>query len=185
MEEPFVHKIINQGQFIENEMYLSKKGFIENNREPLKKSDLDKAISAFPIKHYSNPDNEALFSERVGEKKENFSILEMDEFSVFIGDIYQLGEAIIQVSQPGIVKREEVENGFRTGWYFRVIKEGTVRPETDLVLQERPYPQFSIAACSEIMYMNRDDLWAADDLFQCEALGHTWRKALRKRLRGY
>ncbi|MFS0752680.1 MOSC domain-containing protein [Oceanobacillus sp. 1P07AA] len=184
MEEPFVHKIIKQGQLIESEMYLSKNGFIEK-LEPLKKSDVDKAVFAFPIKHYSNTSNDTVFSDRVGEKKENFSILEMDEFSVFVGDIYQFGEATIQVSQPGIVTREEVENGYRTGWYFRVVNEGNIQAETDLTLLERPYPQFSIAACSEIMYINREDLWAADELFQCEALGLTWRKALRKRLRGY
>lgn len=44
------------------------------------------------MKHYNEPGIKKLFTERAGEKKENFSVLEMDEHTVFIGDIYQLGK---------------------------------------------------------------------------------------------
>lgn len=185
MEEPFVHRIFNNKQNeIKNSIYLSRLGFAEENPEK-KKAIFDKSIFAFPIKHYNNPDTDKSFIERVGENKENFSVLEMDEYSVFIGDIYRLGKATIQVSQPGRVSQREIENGLKTGWYFRVLEEGKIQPEKDLQLVERPHPQWSIAACNEIMYLNRDNLWGADELFHCEDLGIIWRKALRKRLRGF
>lgn len=185
MEEPFVHRIFNNNQNeIKNSMFLSRLGFAKENPEK-KKAIFDKSIFAFPIKHYNDSNTEGNFTERVGEKKENFSVLEMDEYSVFIGDIYKLGNAAIQVSQPGMVSQKEMENGLKTGWYFRVIEEGKIRPESDLVLVERPHPQWSVASANEVMYLDRENLWRADELFHCTDLGIIWRKALRKRLRGF
>jgi len=184
MEEPYVHKIIDNKQTIGKSIFLTKTGFLtEHDREQVTKSQLDKAVFAYPIKHYTEEDGVSI--ERIGTNSEHFAVLEMDEFTVFIGDTYQIGEAIIQVSQPGPVSAEQLRTGLRTGWYFRVIQEGRIQEGTDLRLLERPYPQWSIAACSEIMYLSRDDFRAADDLYSCEALGDTWRRALRKRLRGY
>ncbi|CEI82915.1 MOSC domain-containing protein [Oceanobacillus oncorhynchi] len=185
MEEPFVHRILTSKQKeIINIMYLSRLGFAKENPEK-KKAIFDKSIFAFPVKHYNEPGIKKLFTERAGEKKENFSVLEMDEHTVFIGDIYQLGEATIQVSQPGIVSQKEMENGLKTGWYFRVLEAGKIQPKKDLQLIERPNPQWSIAACNEVMYLDRENLWSADKLFHCTDLGIIWRKTLRKRLRGF
>ena len=185
MEEPFVHRILTSKQNeIINIMYLSRLGFAKENPEK-KKAIFDKSIFAFPVKHYNEPGIKKLFTERAGEKKENFSVLEMEEHTVFIGDIYQLGEATIQVSQPGIVSQKEMENGLKTGWYFRVLEAGKIQPKKDLQLIERPNPQWSIAACNEVMYLDRENLWSADKLFHCTDLGIIWRKTLRKRLRGF
>lgn len=185
MEEPFVHRIFNNKQNeIKNSMFLSRLGFAKENPDK-KVAIFDKCIFAFPIRHYNEPDTDKLFTKRAGEKKENLSVLEMDEYSVFIGDIYQFGKAVIQVSQPGTVSQREMENGLKTGWYFRMLEEGKIQPESDLQLIERPNPKWSIAACNEVMYIDRDNLWKADELFHCTDLGIVWRKTLRKRLRGF
>lgn len=184
MEEPYVHKIMADNKTLEDTILLKHTGFLSDaEKQETKKSNVDKAIFAYPIKHYTN--EEGLSAENIGKNGENFSVLEMDEFSVFVGDTYEIGEAIIQVSQPGPVSAEQLQNGLQTGWYFRVIQEGKIQQGTDLRLLERPYPQWSIAACTEIMYVNRDDFRAADELYTCEALGVIWRQALRKRLRGF
>ncbi|MFD1065574.1 MOSC domain-containing protein [Oceanobacillus locisalsi] len=185
MEEPFVHRIFNNKQNeIKKNMYLSRLGFAKENPEK-KKAIFDKSIFAFPVKHYNEPEVKKLFTARAGEKKENFSVLEMDEYSVFIGDIYRVGDATIKVTQPGRVSQQEMENGLKTGWYFRVLEEGKIQPENDLHLLDRPNPKWSIAACNEVMYLDRDNLRSADELFHCTDLGIIWRKTLRKRLRGF
>jgi len=178
--EPFVHKIFtSKGKTRSKKIWLNKKGF--TLQEPL-----DQAVFAYPIKHYTYISDEEIQDMEVGEKGENFSMLEVDEFTVSIGDTYKLGEAIIQVSQPGKATTKHLEDrNFQTGWFFRVLEEGYVKSETDLELIERPYPQWTIAACNEIMYVNKHDLRLADELYECELLGEQWRRVLRKRARGF
>ncbi len=157
----------------------------------------EKALFAYPIKHYTYWQQDLqLDSIDVGAMGENLSVLEMDEFSVCIGDTYQFGDAVIQVSQPRRpcwkpARRFRVkdfalriQNSGRTGWYFRVLKEGDVFPKIDIELIDRPYPQWTIAACNEVMYIYKDNLRLADELASCDLLADSWRKSLQNRLRG-
>lgn len=217
MNEPFVHKIfvrkVNQLEKIDTadqidrtletveideQIWLSKLG-LEGDQVTDKRHDgsSEKALFAYPLKHYSawkkELENEAVDAGAIGE---NLSMLEMDEFTVCIGDIYKFGDALIQVSQPlrpnqksnhhldkmGLPLR--MQNSGRTGWYFRVLREGYVLSEIDLELVERPHPEWSIAACNEIMYVDKYNLSRAYDLASCELLANSWRKVLNKRLRG-
>lgn len=157
----------------------------------------EKALFAYPAQHYPYW-QEQLDTEEidVGGMGENLVLEGVDEFSVFIGDTYRFGEAIIQVSQPRQpcwkpARRYKVldfalriQRSGRTGWYFRVLQEGVVHAETELELLERPYPEWSIAACNEVMHVRKGDLNAAYELASCTLLAENWKRNLQKRLRG-
>lgn len=77
---------------------------------------------------------------------ENITISGMCEEDVCIGDTFQIGEAIVQVTQPRqpcfkLAKKYNIpklplyfqETGY-TGFYFRVLKEGWVSPADTLKL---------------------------------------------------
>lgn len=188
MEEPFIHKIfIENRQQTDEQIWLGKIGLTQDE-----KIDQEKATFAYPIKHYTYwKENLAENSIDMGAVGENFSVLEMDEFTVCIGDTYKFGDAMIQVSQPGLPTLQSnkdfttlAQNNGRTGWYFRVLNEGHVISRIDLELIERPFPQWTIAACNEIMYLYKDDLRSADELASCELLSIHWKRILQKRLRG-
>lgn len=188
MDEPFIHKIfIENGKQTDEQIWLGKTGLIQDE-----KTDQEKAVFAYPIKHYTYwqdyLDSESIDMGFVGE---DFSVLEMEEFTVCIGDTYKFGDAIIQVSQPGLPMLKSnkdftslAQNSGRTGWYFRVLEEGHVISRIDLELMDRPFPQWTIAACNEIMYIYKDDLRGADELASCESLSVAWKRLLRRRLRG-
>jgi len=53
-----------------------------------------------------------------------------------------------------------------------------------LDLIERPYPEWTIATCNEVMYVHKDDMQMASDLASCELLAENWRRSLEKRLQG-
>lgn len=188
MEEPFIHKVfIDDAKEIGEQIWLGKNGLLEDE-----KTDPEKAVFAYPIKHYTYWKS-SLGEETIdmGSLGENFSVLEMDEFTVSIGDTYKFGDAIIQVSQPGLPNLKsnkdfklQAQNSVRTGWFFRVLQEGEVISHIDLELIDRPYPQWTIAACIEIMYMRKDDLRSADELSSCEFLSMNWKRQLKRRLRG-
>ena len=157
----------------------------------------EKALFAYPTKHYSYWNNELDHaSMEDGGMGENLVIHDADEYSVCIGDTYRFGEAIIQVSQPRRpcwkpARRYKqmdlalrIQNSGRTGWYFRVIEEGYVFGDTALELVERPYPEWTIAACNNVMYKQKDDLELARKLYSCELLAPNWKRTLEKRLQG-
>lgn len=221
MDEPYVHKLFigkvkqagnenatermdrpwESGIFkneTDESIWLSKTGFSGDEVADKKNhGGLEKAVFAYPIKHYTFW-KEDLESDLIdmGTMGENFAVLEMDEFTVCIGDTYKIGEAIIQVSQPRQpcwkpARRVQVmdfalriQQSGRTGWYFRVLQEGHVQSGSDMELIERPYPQWSIAACNEVMHIYKDDLRLADDLASCDLLAGNWKRTLQKRLRG-
>src|SRR5699024_440544 len=157
----------------------------------------EKALFAYPIKHYTywkhDLDGTSI---DVGGYGENMAVLEMDEFSVAIGDIYQFGDAVIEVSQPRRpcwrpARRHRVkdlavriQNTGLTGWYYRVLQEGYVISRIDLELLERPNPEWTIAACNEVMYEDKDNLHRAHQLASVEALAPNWKRTLQKRLKG-
>lgn len=157
----------------------------------------EKAIFTYPVTHYEFWKNELeLDSIGMGAMGENLAVYYLDEDSVCIGDIYQFGDSVIQVSQPRRpcwkpARRFKImdfalriQNTGRTGWYFRVLKESFVQGEVELTLLERPYPEWSIAKCNEVMYVKKDDLKLAKELASCKLLAQNWKQTLTKRLSG-
>lgn len=182
----------------EEKVFLTKTGLIGDEVADTKAhGGPEKAIFAYPVDHYTywvkNLDTDSI---GIGAMGENLALKVGDEFSFFIGDTYRLGESIIQVSQPRQpcwkpARRFRVmdfalriQNTGRTGWYFRVLEEGKVQAGDTLELIERPYPQWSIAACNEIMHVKKDDLRLTEELASCELLAENWKRTLNNRLRG-
>lgn len=139
----------------------------------------EKALFAYCADHYTtwtktNP--EADFY--VGMNGENVSVRGMDETTVYIGDIYRLGDALIQVSQPRrpcwkpgrragwIDFGKAIQETGRTGWYFRVLEEGHIQEKDAFELIERPCPEWTIAKMNEVIYhpeQNQDLLQSLKD----------------------
>ena len=102
---------------------------------------VDKAVCCYPAVHYDGwrcalnlPDL------AFGGFGENFTIDGLAEPDVCIGDVWKIGTAVVQVSQPRqpcwkLARRWkiktltlQVQQTGRTGWYFRVLTEGVVAP---------------------------------------------------------
>lgn len=180
------------------DIWLSETGFIGDEVADEKNhGGPEKAVFAYPIRHYAYWQEQLERDDMtMGAMGENFAVLEMDEFTVCIGDTYKVGEAIIQVSQPRqpcwkparrfqmVDLALQIQNSGRTGWYFRVLQEGSIRADSPIDLIERPYPQWTIQAANEVMHFHKDDLRMADELASCDLLAENWRNRLEKRLRG-
>ena len=102
---------------------------------------------------------------------ENFTVSGLDEATVCLGDVYVLGEAEIEVSQPrlpcaNLARRWQlaelprlVEETGRGGWYARVLREGAVEAEQLIYRKARPYPEWTIRRLTEVFMVrsNRAD----------------------------
>ena len=112
---------------------------------------------------------------------ENFTISGHDELTVCIGDVYRVGEATVQVSQPrgpcykisyrwkrpDLLKR--CESSGRHGWYLRVLRPGLVEAGQAVKLTERPHPEWSVRRAADAYRHRRRDRATALELAACES----------------
>lgn len=116
-----------------------------------------KAVYCYPSEHYGPWQQELGRELPNGTFGENLTVSGLLEDELHIGDVLQVGDAVLQVSQPrypcyklGIkigdqrfVKRFQ-ESG-RSGFYCRVLTEGMIEPGQTIHLTERDESQPTIA----------------------------------------
>ncbi|MDT7827857.1 MOSC domain-containing protein [Pricia sp. S334] len=98
---------------------------------------------------------------------ENLTVEGLDESLVRIGDIYKIGSATIQVSQPrepcyklGVrfndqnILNEYVERN-RPGTYVRVLEEGAIKKDDFVKLVERSENALTIAQFFQLIYAKK------------------------------
>lgn len=154
-----------------------------------------KAVCAYPAAHYPYWRRTlGMPALSAGDFGENFTIDELTEEDVCIGDVWTIGEATIEISQPRqpcwkLARRWDikdlalqVQQTGRTGWYFRVLVEGIVQPGMTLVLGERLNPQWTVAAANRLMHHDQANLVDAARLADIAALSPSWKTTLRNRI---
>jgi len=157
----------------------------------------ERAVLAYAAAHYPLWRSELEPLELpYGAFGENFTIAGLTEETVCIGDIYEIGGATVQVSQPRqpcwkLARRWQVKdlvirvqaNG-RTGWYFRVLEEGYIEQGVPVILLDRPFPQWPIIHGHRVMHCKGEERIATAELAACPLLSRNWRKTLSARLNG-
>lgn len=124
---------------------------------------------------------------------ENLASAGMTEWTVCIGDRYQVGEAELEVSQPRtpcwkinhrfgesqLAKFIQVER--MTGWYYRVMQEGLIETGAAITLQARPNPEWTLERCWRLINQHRPDPQELQALAAAIGLTPIWVKRLRDR----
>jgi MOSC domain-containing protein YiiM len=150
----------------------------------------DKAALGYAAGHYPLWLEELGIAMPHGAFGENMTIEGLDEESVCLGDIYQIGEAVVQVSSPRspcwkIARRwgiktltATVDKTGRTGWYHRVLTEGNIEAGNEVKLLERPAPDWTVMRATRVMQNLRRDMAAATELARVESLADAWKTAI-------
>ncbi|WJE43909.1 MOSC domain-containing protein [Bacillus halotolerans] len=153
----------------------------------------DKAVCVYSAEHYpfwteflSRPLPDAAFGE-------NLTVQGLTEEDVCIGDVFQLDDAVVQVSQPRqpcikLAKKFGVKDmvlkvqqtGY-TGFYFRVLEEGRVAPGAKLDLLSRGEKGISVQFANHIKYHDTKNLAAIERILSEEALSESWRSSFIKK----
>lgn len=151
----------------------------------------DKAVLGYAASHYPLWRSELNLPDLpYGAFAENFTITSLDESEVCLGDVYAIGTARLEVSQPrqpcanithrwklpGLTQR--VEQTGRHGWYMRVLAEGEVVAGQPVELLERPSPTWSIARVMQAMRQRATNPTEARALRDVPALSDAWRTTL-------
>jgi MOSC domain-containing protein YiiM len=156
----------------------------------------DKAVCCYAAEHYPGwraalGKTETDFS--YGAFGENFTLQGLTEDRVCIGDIYAVGTALVQVSQPRMpcwkLGRRwelphlplEVQARGLTGYYLRVMEPGDVGAGDELTLTERPLPEWTVLRVNQAMYVEKSDIELAEELSHLTLLAEAWRRPFRRR----
>lgn len=150
---------------------------------------VDQAVLFYAAGHYPE------WRSRLGKPEmahgafgENFTVAGLDEATVCIGDTYVIGTARVQVSQPRapcwkLSRRNGVpalhllvQRTGRGGWYARVLQPGVVEAGLPLLLEERPFPQWTVQRVNDVLYRREADPAVRAELATCPLLSPTWRR---------
>jgi MOSC domain-containing protein YiiM len=155
---------------------------------------IDKAVLAYSADHYPKWREELRIPALpFGAFGENLTISGLIEELVCIGDIFRIGNAVFEVSQPRqpcwkLARRWRmheltafvVRNG-RSGWYLRVQEQGWIEAQMQVTLIDRPNPAWSIARANEILNHCKKDLSLTLELAGVPKLADSWVEELQQR----
>ncbi len=180
---------------VEQAVQLTKLGFEGDEQADLvHHGGPDKAICVYSYDHY--PHWEKVLGHRLdyGAFGENFTVERLSERDVRVGDIYRIGSATVQVSQPrqpcwklamrwGLDELPLlVTNSGATGFYFRVLETGVVHASDELALLQSHPHGITVAEANRVMHQDRDDAEGIRRLLAVDALSESWTTTLTKRL---
>jgi ferredoxin-NADP reductase/MOSC domain-containing protein YiiM/ferredoxin len=147
-----------------------------------------RAVFVYQIESYRYWQEQLKRSDFVyGQFGENFTVEELPDDVVCIGDRFQIGTALFEVTQPrvtcfrvGIRMNEPrmaalLTSSGRPGFYFRVLREGEVGAGEEIVKVGEAAVRMTVAEINALLYLPphpRDHLKRA---LRIEALAHGWR----------
>lgn len=152
----------------------------------------DKAVCLYSMDHYPYWEKTlgvALPAAAFGENLTTRGLLEED---ICIGDIFELGTAAVQVSQPRQpcstlaarygrkdMAKLVVDSG-RTGFYCRVLKEGVVEKDSSFMLKERDPHKITVAFANGIYHHDRTNCDGIRKVLEIPALSESWRSSFQE-----
>lgn len=180
---------------VEGSVRLNSTGFEGDAQADLKHhGGPDKAVCAYPIEHYP-------YWEQQLEKKleysafgENITTAGLLETEVNIGDVYEIGTTLLQVSQPRYpcfkisqkhgpadLPAKVLETGY-SGFYFRVLREGKITPGDVIVKKESGADNVPISRVLHLMKVGLKERAALEELVELDSLSDSVRSQFRNLL---
>jgi MOSC domain-containing protein YiiM len=156
----------------------------------------DKALNLYPSEHYRHwrevfPDKAQAY--RPGGFGENVALEGLTEADLCVGDILAAGSVRLQVShgrQPcwklnlhtgNPEQAAALQKTARTGWYVRVLEEGTLKSGDTLEIVGRPCPDWNLRDVILARFDPHLDPATAQALANLEELAPPWRAAFAKK----
>ena len=130
----------------------------------------------------------------LGQFGENFTVEGMLEDDVRVGDVFRVGNALVEVSQPRVpcyklaIKMgiESFQNRFlasgRIGFYLRVLEEGDVGAGDAIQPVTRDPDAMTVREVNRLLYFDKENLTETAKAFDIPALSHGWKGSFEERL---
>lgn len=180
---------------VEVPLQVGKLGFPEDTQvDQQHHGGIDKALCVYPREHYGYWRERHGLEVTIGGFGENLTTEGLLESEVCIGDVFRVGEAVVEVSQPRqpcyklAVHYDMPEmtawfqqTGF-TGYYLRCLLPGSIAAGDVFNLIEPSLHAVTVAEANRLMHHDRDDVEGIRRLLANPQLSASWRLALERRL---
>ena len=125
---------------------------------------------------------------------ENFTVEGMPEDEIHVGDVFRIGDARVEVTQPRVpcyrlgIKMENVQfpkmflQSCRVGFYFRVLAEGEVGAGDTIEVLTRDPAGMSVRDVCHLYYFDAKNLEDSKKVIKIRALSPGWREGFEGRL---
>lgn len=185
-------------QSVTGPVFLSKLGFEGDQvADTVHHGGVDKAVNVYSHEHYEFWERElGITLPPQSAFGENLTVRGVLEKDVCIGDIYQVGEAVVQVSQGRIpcgkisaklgvdgMRNKFMETKF-TGFYLRVLQEGIVGEDRTMKLLEKHPAGVTVEYLNHLAYEDEENVEDVRRVLNAlgDTLAESWRKMLGRRL---
>jgi ferredoxin-NADP reductase/MOSC domain-containing protein YiiM len=151
---------------------------------------VQRAVFVYQIESYRHWQEQLKRSDFVyGQFGENFTIEGLPDDVVCIGDRYQIGSALFEVTQPrvtcyrvGIRMNEPrmpalLTSSGRPGFYLRVLQQGEVGPGDEIVKAGEAKERMTVAEINALLYSPDHPHDRLERALQIEALSPGWRSS--------
>jgi MOSC domain-containing protein YiiM len=149
------------------------------------------ALSNYPLWRADFPDLAPNFG--AGSVGENLAVKGLAEADLCVGDAHAIGSVLLQVCQPRqpcfkfALRFEDQRlpaamrlNG-RSGWYYRVLQEGVLKADDELILHDRPHPEFKFTRLLEAITRRNASREEAAAYAKLDGLASQWREHFAER----
>ena len=155
----------------------------------------DKAVYAYPSEHYAYWSEQLAREFPWGQFGENLSVEGLLEDDVCIGDVFRVGAARLEVTQPRtpcfkLAMKMQVDDfierfgaSLRVGFYLRVLEEGDVAAGAAVTREARGIGEVSVREAYRLRHGTAPDRSALQRALSAPALAPGWRRAYEKRLK--
>lgn len=154
---------------------------------------IHKAVYVYPVEHYDYWKRELGREDLTyGKFGENLTVEGLLEEAVHIGDVFQIGEASIEVSQPRVpcfklgikMGNPRIVKPFleskRVGFYVRVLEEGEVGAGDTIERTKVGEGQMTVKEIVHLRHFDNANATAAEKAASLPALTPSWRDSFEE-----
>ena len=161
--------------------------------DPTVHGGIHKAVYAYPIEHYDYWKRELGRDDLTyGKFGENLTVEGMLEDTVHIGDVFRIGEAVVEVSQPRVpcfklgikMRLPQIVKPFlqskRVGFYVRVLEEGEVGAGDAIERTKVGEGQMTVKEIVHLRHFDTTNAAGAAKAASLPALTPSWRDSFEE-----
>ena len=147
-----------------------------------------RAVFVYQIESYRHWQQQLKRTDFVhGQFGENFTIEGLPDDTVCIGDRFQIGSALFEITQPRVtcyrvgIRTDEprmpalLTSSGRPGFYFRVLREGMVGARDEIVKMGEANERMTVAEINALLYSPHHERDRLQRALRIEALSPGWR----------
>ena len=161
--------------------------------DPTVHGGIHKAVYIYTIEHYDYWKRELVRDDLTyGQFGENLTVEGLLEETVHIGDVFRVGEALVEVSQPRVpcfklgikMRNARIVKPFlaseRVGFYVRVLEEGEVEAGDAIERTKVGEGQMTVKEIVHLRHFDNINVAAAEKAASLPALTPSWRDSFEE-----